>query len=327
MRELVTVIGGAGYIGSLVVKKLIEEDYRVRVFDSFLGEKISFENYDNDYLEIIEGDVCNIKALSRAIAGADAVVMLASVVGRRVNDFQPEFMREVNLLATSVAVDASIEHGVSRFIFSSTDSIYGVQSGVMYETGTPAPVSLYSRLKLRMEELVIRSKKRDFHPTALRISTCYGISPRMRFDLVINALIRDAVVKRELNITSGDENRAFIHVDDVARAIVLAVKAHVSLVSGQVFNLSAEGQELTLNQLANLTKQVVPDILINIGNAKPDLAGYRVSCSKMAKVLDFKPHFGILAGMEEVRDALIRGDYEDPYAPKYSNTSPNGKKI
>jgi len=196
-----------------------------------------------------------------------------------------------------------------------------VQSGVMYETGTPAPVSLYSRLKLRMEELVIRSKKRDFHPTALRISTCYGLSPRMRFDLVINSLIRDAVLKKEINIHSGEENRAFIHVDDAARAIVLGVKAHVSLVSGQVFNVSAEGQELTLNQLANLAKQVVPDILVTIGNEQPDLSGYRVSCSKMAKVLDFKPHFTILAGMEEVRDSLIRGDFLDPYSAKYSNTA------
>ena len=137
MRELVTVIGGAGYIGALVVKKLIEEDYQVRVYDSFQGGRTSFENLDSDSIEVIEGDVCNIKPLSQAIAGADAVIMLASMVGRRVDDFQPEFMREVNFLATSVALEASIEHGVSRFIFTSTDSIYGVQSGVMYETGTP----------------------------------------------------------------------------------------------------------------------------------------------------------------------------------------------
>ena len=178
MRELVTVIGGAGYLGALVVKKLIEEDYQVRVYDSFQGGRTSFDNLDSDSLEIIEGDVCNIKSLSQAIAGADAVIMLAAMVGRRVDDFQPEFMREVNLLATSVALDASIEHGVSRFIFSSTDSIYGVQSGVMYETGTPAPVSLYSRLKLRMEELVIRSKKRDFHQIG-RASCRERVFPRV----------------------------------------------------------------------------------------------------------------------------------------------------
>jgi nucleoside-diphosphate-sugar epimerase len=142
----------------------------------------------------------------------------------------------------------------------------------------------------------------------------------MRFDLVANSLIRDAVVKKELFIKSGEENRAFIHVDDTARAIVLAVKAHVSLVSGQVFNISAEGQELTLNQLANLAKQVVPDILIHIGNEPPDLSGYRVSCSKAAKVLDFKPHFNLLAGMEEVRDALLKNSYSEPYSEEYSNT-------
>jgi len=325
MRELVTVIGGAGYLGSVVVRRLLAEDYEVRVFDSFQASRSSLNEIHSDSLDIIEGDVCNIKELSKAIAGAETVVMLAAMVGRRVDDYHPKFMREVNLLASSVALDASIEHGVSRFIFASTDSIYGVQSGVMYETGTPAPVSLYSRLKLRMEELVIRSKRRDFHPTALRIATCYGVSPRMRFDLVINSLVRDAVIKRSLNINSGEESRAFIHVDDVARAVVMAVQAHVSLVSGQVFNISAEGQELSLNQLANLTKQVVPDIFVEIGDEKPELTGYRVSCSKIAKVLDFKPQWSILQGMEQVRDALIKGIYPDPYSEEYTNTA-NSKK-
>jgi len=320
MREFVTVLGGAGYLGSLVVKQLLDEGYSVRVFDNFSRGREGLAALNNPSLEIIEGDLCDIKAVSKAIAGAESVILLAAIVGRRIDDLQPTFMREVNLLASSVALDASVEHGVSRFIFASTDSVYGVQSGIMYETGTPAPVSLYSRLKLRMEEQVIRAKRRDFHPTALRISTCYGLSPRMRFDLAINSLIRDAMIKRELIINAPEETRAFIHADDASRAVVLAMKAHVSLISGEVFNVGAEGQELTLNQLVNMVKQLVPGIFVEIRDEKAELTGYRLSCSKLGKILDFKPQWSVLKGMEQVRDAVARGDFPDPYDPRYTNT-------
>jgi nucleoside-diphosphate-sugar epimerase len=318
--SLVTVIGGGGYLGSVLVRKLLLEGYPVRVFDSFNYGRAGIETLTHEKLEILEGDICNIKQLSDAIAGAEAVIMLAAIVGRRVEDIQPRYIREVNLLASSVALDASIEHGVSRFIFASTDSVYGVQSGIMYETGTPAPVSLYSRLKLRMEEQVIRSKRRDFHPSACRISTCYGASPRMRFDLVANSMIRDALLKESIVVKAGEETRALIHVDDAASAITSILKAHVSLISGEVFNVSSEGQELTMNQLANLAKGVVGDVRVEIGDEAAELTGYRLSCAKIGKVLDFKPNWSVQAGMEQVRDALIAGDYPDPYSPIYSNT-------
>lgn len=320
MEGLVTVLGGGGYVGSILVEKLLNDGYAVRVFDNFLFGSEGLKSLQSDKLDIIEGDVCDIKAVSSAISGADSVIHLAAIVGRRVEDLQPRHMREINLLASIVALDASIEHGVHRFIFASTDSVYGVQSGIMYETGTPAPVSLYSRLKLRMEEQVIRAKRRDFHPTALRISTCYGVSPRMRFDLAINSLIRDAVLKKEIIIGAGEETRAYIHVEDAARAILNVLKAHVSLISGEVFNVSAEGQEPTLNQLANLAKQVVPEVFVEILDGKAELTGYKLSCAKISKVLDFKAEWTILAGMTQVRDAILSGIYIDPYDRRYSNT-------
>jgi len=320
MNGLVTVIGGGGYIGSILTRKLLQEGLPVRVFDNFVYGENSLADIQNPNLQIVKGDICDIKALSQAISGAEAVVLLATIVGRRVDDMQPRFMREVNLLASSVALDAAIEHGVNRFVFASTDSVYGLQSGVMYETGTPAPVSLYSRLKLRMEEQVIRAKRRDFHPTAVRISTCYGVSPRMRFDLVINSLVRDAFVKKEIVVSAGEETRAFIHVEDAATGILSSLRAHVSLVSGEVFNLSAEGQELNLNQLVNITRQLIPDVSIKFLEEQAELTGYKLSCSKIAKVLDFTPRWTIKAGMEEVKSALQAGLFEDPYDKRYSNT-------
>jgi nucleoside-diphosphate-sugar epimerase len=229
-------------------------------------------------------------------------------------------MREVNFLASSVVLDAAIEHGATRFLFASTDSVYGIQSGVMYETGTPEPSSLYSRLKLRMEERVINSRSREFHPTALRIATCYGISPRMRFDLIVNALVRDAVCKKRLEIASGEQCRALVHVEDAARAFVSCLKAHVNLVSGEVFNLGSNDQKIQLHQLANLVATLVPDTEVRVGGADPDLFDYHLSASKIQKILDFNPKWGIPQAITELRDRLREGVFGDPYDPKYRNT-------
>lgn len=320
MERLITVIGGAGYIGSHVVRRLLAEKYHVRVFDNFTYGHDGLANLRDQNLEIREGDLCDIRAVSRAISGADTVVLLAALVGRRVDDFQLAYMREVNLLASSVALDSAVEHGASRFIFASTDSVYGVQSGVMYETGTPEPVSLYSRLKLRMEEQVLKAKRRRFHPTVLRISTCYGYSPRMRFDLVINGLVRDALLKKEIVIDSGDECRAYVHVDDVARAICSCIRAHVSLISGEIFNVGMPEQAIDLNHLANTVKTLLPETTVTVLGRKAELVDYHLSCSKIQKILDFAPEHSIVQGMQEVLTALVEGKFQDPYSPKYRNT-------
>jgi nucleoside-diphosphate-sugar epimerase len=319
-EPLVVVIGGAGYIGSILVRHLLSHSYAVRVFDNFLFGRDGIVGLTNPNLEIIEGDITDTRAVSNAINGADTVILLAGIVGSRVAEVQWSGIREINFLASSVVLDAAIEHGVTRFIFASTDSVYGCVSGVLYETALPEPVSIYSRLKLRMEERVMNAKKRTFHPTALRIATCYGYSPRMRFDLVINGIVRDAVLKKVIEIKSEEQTRAFVHVDDAASAILSCVKAHVNLVSGEVFNLGASGQSYTLNQLANMVKTIVPDVEVNVLEEEPDLVNYQLSCSKIEKILDFQPKWTVEKSMERIRNVLLDGPFEDPYSPKYQNT-------
>lgn len=318
--KLVTVIGGAGYIGSCLIRRLLADKFCVRVFDNFLYGRSGVEGLRDSNLEIVEGDICSIKDVSQAIAGSETVILLAALIGRRVEDIHKPFMREINLLASSVVLDAAVEHGASRFIFASTDSVYGVQNGVMYETGTPDPISLYSRLKLRMEEQVIKSKKKNFHPTALRISTCYGYSPRMRFDLIANRLLRDAVCKGEITIEGGEQCRALVHVDDAARAIDVCTKAHVNLISGEVFNVGAPDQVVQLNQLGNMVKSLIPEVSVTMVDGSPDLTDYHLSCSKIQKILDFTPKWTIQQGLEQLREMLSENRIPDPYDPRYHNT-------
>lgn len=319
-QPLVVVFGGAGYIGSVLVRKLIAQGFHVRIFDNFLFGNHGISDLEAPGVEIIKGDIADTCAVSHGVSGAEAVILLASIVGRRIFDVQSPVIRDINLLASSVVLDAAVEHGANRFLFASTDSVYGVQSGTMYETGMPDPISLYSRLKLRMEERVISARSRYFHPTALRIATCHGLSPRMRFDLLANTMVRDAVCRKEITVVGGEQVRPLIHVDDVASAFVACLNAHTNLVSGEIFNVGAKDQNVQVKQVANLVNGLVPEAKMRFVEAEADLVDYDLSSSKIEKILDFRPVWTLEESLLQVRDLLLHGHFEDPYNPMYQNT-------
>lgn len=320
-NERIVIFGGAGYIGSPLVEMLLEEGYRVTVFDNFSFGNDGISKISNKNLSIIEASICDCQAVSAAVKGADAVILLAATVGHRIREVPAATMRTVNFLASTVVLDASIEHGVPRFIFASTNSVYGGQSGLFYETTIPNPVTLYARLKLRMEERVISEKKKGvFHPTALRIGTCHGLSGRMRFDLAVNGLVRDAVTKNKISIVSGEQMRAFIQVRDAARAFVACLKAHENSISGEVFNVAASDQNLQINQVVNQIKSILPETEVEVLPGDPDLISYRLSCKKIEKLLDFKCTWSLEDSIKEMIDAIKKDLYSDPYSLKYQNS-------
>lgn len=314
---LVTIFGGAGYIGSVLTRQLLAEGYRVRIFDNFMFGDDGISDIDSPLLEVYEGDMTNVHAVSNAIEGSETVILLTAVIGHRFSNLDRSDIRSINLLASSVVLDACLEHAVSRFIFASGNSVYGKQSGIIYETAIPEPASLAARLKLRMEERIMRARNRFFHPTSMRIGTCYGYSPRMRFDLVGNAFVRDAIYKKEMTVYGGDQTRALVHVDDVARGFVLCLKAHVNLVSGQVFNLGAKDQIFQIHALANVVKSIIPDSKINILPAEADLIDYRLNYSRIEKILDFVPRWTVEDGIKQIKDLLLNNQFSDPYSFKY----------
>ena len=320
-EETVVVFGGGGYIGCPLAEMLLEEGYKVKIFDNFCFGDEGIRQLNHKNLSIIEASICDCQAVSAAVKGADAVILLAATVGHRVREVPSATMRTVNFLASTVVLDASIEHGVPRFIFASTNSVYGSEPGLFYETTIPSPVSLYARLKLRMEERIISEKKKGvFHPTALRVGTCHGLSPRMRFDLVVNALIRDAVITGKMTVTSGEQVRAFIQVRDAAKAFVACLKAHENLISGEVFNVAATDQTLQINQVANVIKSLLPETEVEILPGEPDLTSFRLSCKKIEKLLDFKCTWSLEDSIKEVIDSIRNGNFKDPYSFKYQNS-------
>ena len=318
--KLVVVFGGAGYIGSVLVPLLLEAGHKVRVYDNFLFGSDGISKLDSPNLEIIEADICDVRAVSSAISGADSVVLLSAIVGHRVDDNGCKDTRTVNFLGSTVALDAAVEHGISKFIFASTNSVYGLQSGVMYETGIPEPVSLYSRLKLRMEERILNARSRWFHPVSLRLATCHGFSPRMRFDLVVNGMLRDAICKKSITIDSPEKMRSLVHVKDASLAILACLNAHPNMISGEVFNVGNTEQNLQLNQIANKVKSAVPDTQVSMLDKDPDLVTYRLSCAKIEKLLGFKASVTLEESITEIKDKFAKGEFQDPYSLKYNNT-------
>lgn len=318
--KLIVVFGGAGYIGSVLVPMLLEAGHKVRIFDNFLFGKDGIAKLSSPNLEIIEADICDVRAVSSAISGADSVVLLSAIVGHRVEDNGCKDTRTVNFLGSTVVLDAAVEHGVSKFIFASTNSVYGLQSGVMYETGIPGPVSLYSRLKLRMEERIINARSRWFHPVSLRIATCHGYAPRMRFDLVLNGMVRDAICKQMITVDSPEKMRSLVHVKDAALSIIACLNAHPNMISGEVFNVGNTEQNMQLNQLANKVKAIVSDTQIRMFDKEPDLITYRLSCSKMEKLLGVKASITLEESIEEMKAHFDKGEFADPYSYRYSNT-------
>ena len=320
-EPLIVIFGGAGYIGSCLTRLLLSEGFRVRVVDNFLFSSDGIYDLNSPSLEVVEADITETRAVSYACHGADTVILLAALVGHRSFDIPGLSIRDVNFLASSTVLDAAVEHGAQRFLFASTNSVYGIQEGIMYETAIPEPISLYSRLKLRMEERVLNSKTRSFHPTALRIATCHGYSPRMRFDLVVNSIVRDALCRREVTVeSSGEQWRSFIHVEDAARAFLCCLKAHVNMTSGEIFNIGASDQNVQVKQIISIVRKLVPDLEVRVKEGEPDLRNYRLSSSKIEKLLDFRCEKSLSSSIEEMHSILTREPLEDPFSLRYHNT-------
>lgn len=320
IKQKVLVVGGGGYIGSQLVRLLLKKKYAVKVFDNFLFGRKGLEQIDSNDLEIIEGDICNTKDISHAVQGVDAVIMLTAIIGHRSKDISRLNLREINLLASSVVLDAAREHGAARFIFASSDSVYGVQKGVMYETRTPDPVSIYARLKLRMEERVLKAHSSEFTTTVLRVCNCHGYSPRMRFDLVPNALMRDALLAKHIIVEGGEQWRAFINVEDTARAFLSCLEAYPDIIGGEVYNVGDSQQNVQLNYLVNVISSIVPDCAVKFVYSEPDLTDYKVSFTKLEKAIQFSASKTLVESLTELKDAIVSQAIVNPYSSIYQNT-------
>lgn len=320
----VLVTGAAGYIGSVLVRFLLEKGYNVVGLDAlFFGGESLLGVYNHPNFRFIKGDVRSEKDIKKAVQGVDAIVHLAAIVGDPACAKQPELAEEINWTATKNLFDlAKNSTNIKRFVFASTCSNYGKMEGNGYvnEDSPLRPVSLYAELKVKFETYLLESKTRkDFIPTALRFSTVYGLSPRMRFDLTVNEFIREVTFGRELVIFGEQFWRPYCHVEDLALSCVKVLESPAELVDHNVFNVGDTKENYQKKMIADEILKIIPEAKIKYVEKQEDPRDYRVDFTKIAEALGFKITRTVPQGLREIHEILKYGMLSDPFSDKYKN--------
>jgi len=296
----ILVTGAGGYIGSILVPYLLRQGHQVTALDNFLyGQTSLLGECIDDRLEIVRGDVRDKDLTRKLIAGRDCIIPLACLVGAPVCDKKPDEARAINLEAIKMLLDLSSRQ--QQFIMPTTNSGYGVgQAGAFCTEESPLnPVSLYGRLKVEAEKHILDSG----HGISLRLATAFGLSPRMRLDLLVNDFTYRAVTDRFVVLFEANFKRNYIHVRDIARAFVHALD-NFSAMQNNAFNVGLSDANLSKLELCREIKKQIPDFAFleaKVGK-DPDQRNYIVSNAKMEKT-GFKPQVSLQQGIGE----LIKG--------------------
>ncbi|NGX98524.1 MAG: NAD-dependent epimerase/dehydratase family protein [Candidatus Afipia apatlaquensis] len=316
----ILVIGGAGYIGSALVEKLLNLGKHVTVLDAMhYGDEPLARVAGHPELTIVREDFRHIEVLTRVMSGIGAVIHLGGLVGDPACAVDPDLTVDINVTATKLVGEIAKARGAKRFIFASSCSVYGACDEAVDETSHFNPQSLYARSKVASEALLGALDSDDFAVTCLRFATVYGISGRTRFDLVANLLCAKAVRDGVITVFGADQWRPFVHVDDVARAIMTALTAPVERVAGEVFNVGSDTQNYTLGELAALIKAQVPDARVVSDDNCTDKRNYRVSFAKIRDRLGFEPAWTLERGIAQVISVVRSNEVGHYSLPTYSN--------
>jgi len=323
MSGRVLVTGGAGYVGSMLVEELLLHGRTVRVLDALIhgGVPSLLGVWARPSLEFVRGDVRDPAIRREVLADVEAIVHLAAIVGDPACSRDPEGARSVNLDATADLVLEAARAGVARFVFASTCSNYGKIEGdaMANEEWALNPVSLYAETKVAAELDVLAQSQNGLSTTCLRLATVYGTSARMRFDLTVNEFTRDIVLGRELVVYGEQFWRPYVHVQDAARAIVLALESPVESVRGEVFNVGDTGENYRKLDIVELLRARIPSAEITFVRREEDPRDYRVSFDKIATRLGFAVRATVPSGIDEVASLVRSGLLADPYAAVYRN--------
>jgi nucleoside-diphosphate-sugar epimerase len=330
-RGPVLVIGGAGYIGSHTVDLLLQAGHSVRVLDRLMYGSQSLAPFlgRRDF-ELIEGDVTDITRLTLAMKGASAVVHLAGLVGDPACAVDEQFTRHTNIVATRMAKDVAHSLGVHRFVFASSCSVYGMSDKEVGETDALNPVSMYAQTKIDSENELLYTVSEDFHVTVLRFATVFGHSPRPRFDLVGNLFTAQAMTDGLITVIGPQQWRPFIHVRDLARAIVRVLKENPSIVRNQVFNVGDKRLNMTILQLAESVQKVCApyrDVQISVSDNLQDRRNYAVSFDKIRSLLDYEAATTLEEGIQEMVHHFQSGQYQHYREQIYSNVAMTRKAL
>ncbi|MBI5159759.1 NAD(P)-dependent oxidoreductase [Candidatus Micrarchaeota archaeon] len=319
----ILVTGGAGYVGSILARNLLKAGYGVRVLDNFLYSQKSLEEIQgHERLELVNGNITDFNIVEKTLEGIESVVHLAAIVGDAACNMQADLAVRVNYSATMNLARQAKKRGINKLVFASTCSNYGQNEEVLTEDSPLNPVSLYAMTKVTSEKELLEMEDETFHPCILRLATLYGLSPRMRFDLVVNYFSMKASVEKEISVFGGGQWRPFLHVADAARAVQTCVEAPNEKLSKKVFNCGCDKENYTIKQLAELVAEKISGTKIDYVKEIKDQRTYRVDFTRVKKELGFEITKTVPQGIEEIKKEMEENKIKNPKDRVYYNYLP-----
>jgi len=318
----VFVAGGAGYIGSVLCRQLYDSGHEVTAFDRLMFGAQSLEDLlDEPRFRLIEGDIRDESALGKAIPGHDAVVVLAAIVGEPACNRDPDAARETNFGGAMNLLNVSKATDVERFVFASTCSNYGVSApdALVDENAELNPISVYAESKVNAENEILAAASDSFCPSVLRFATAFGVSPRMRFDLLVSDFTLAAVRDGRLSIYGQQFWRPFVHIADISRAVEQVLSAQHEDVSGEVFNVGSNEENYRKIDLGEAVRTEVKGTELKFVEKNEDPRSYRVNFDKIRERLGFRAEWSVPDGIREVHSALLAGHWSDTTDKRFYN--------
>ena len=310
--QQVAITGGAGYVGSALVPALLADGYEVMVLDLFLyGEDVFAEHGANPKLHAVKLDIRDDAALTRALAGVDAVIHLACISNDPSFELDPQLGKSINYDAFGGLLRAVRANGVKRFIYASSSSVYGIKEGEVREDTVCEPLTDYSKYKLLCEEQLKAEGLGACEWVIVRPATVCGYAPRLRLDLTVNILTIHALVNKRITVFGGSQLRPNLHINDMVAAYRLLLSVDGGLIHGQTFNVGYQNR--SVSDLAELVKREVGDPAVTI-ETKPtnDLRSYHINADRIGQRLGFQPSHTIEDAAQSVCDAFRAGRIQEP---------------
>jgi len=301
MTKKIFITGGAGYVGSKLVPKLLNLGHEVSVLDLMIYGDDVLANHKN--LKKIKGDIRNIDLLEKNLPNHEILIHLACISNDPSFELNPSLGKSINLDAFEPLVKSSRKLGVKRFIYASSSSVYGIKNEKnVTEDMSLEPLTDYSKFKADCEMILNKYKSENFITTTIRPSTVCGYAKRQRLDLVVNILTNHAFHNKEIKVFGGDQLRPNIHIDDMVDSYLAVIDAEDQKVNGQIFNVGFKNQ--SVNELANDVKEVIgPEVKIT-NTKSDDNRSYHVSSEKIREVLGFKTQFTVQNAVSDLKDAF-----------------------
>ncbi len=324
MIKSVLVTGGAGYVGSVLIPKLLAKGYKVKVLDLYIyGEDVLDPVKDDPNLKQIKGDIREKALLERELKGVDAVIHLACISNDPSYELDPELGKSINYDAFINLVDISKKLGVKRFIYASSSSVYGIKEEDNVTEDLPLePLTDYSKYKALCEDYLLKQRSPGFVVLVLRPATVCGYSPRLRLDLSVNILTNHAVNKGKITVFGGEQKRPNIHIEDMAELYIKTLEYPDEMIDGKIFNAGYDNMKM--KDIANTVKKVVSREIANkdlevVTTPTNDNRSYHVSSGKIREELGFEAKRTVEQAVEDLVTAFKAGKIPDPDDKRYYN--------